>query len=44
MICDIIVGSGWPFGGEFLTKDEQTQIMALGTKDVNGPQTLKYQS
>ncbi|MDR6942974.1 glycosyl hydrolase [Mucilaginibacter pocheonensis] len=41
MICDIIVGSGWPFGGEFLTKDEQTQIMALGTKDISGPQTLK---
>lgn len=41
MICDIIVGSGWPFGGEFLTKDEQTQIMALGTKDITGPQTLK---
>ena len=41
MICDIIVGSGWPFGGEFLTKDEQTQIMALGTKDISGPQTLQ---
>jgi hypothetical protein len=41
MICDIIVGSGWPFGGEFLTKGEQTQIMALGTKDISGPQTLQ---
>ena len=20
MICDMIVGSGWPFGGEFLEK------------------------
>jgi hypothetical protein len=40
MICDIIMGSGWPFGGEFLSKEEQTQIMALGTKDVTGPQTL----
>jgi len=41
MICDIIMGSGWPFGGEFLTKDEQTQMMALGTKDVTGPQTIQ---
>ncbi|MDB5002065.1 MAG: family 2 glycoside hydrolase [Mucilaginibacter sp.] len=40
MICDIIMGSGWPFGGEFLSKEEQTQIMALGTKDVTGPQTI----
>jgi len=41
MICDIIMGSGWPFGGDFLTKDEQSQIMALGTKDIVGPQVLK---
>ena len=27
MICDIIVGSGWPFGGEFLQPEEQTQLM-----------------
>ncbi|HEY4291137.1 MAG TPA: glycosyl hydrolase [Puia sp.] len=40
MICDIIMGSGWPFGGEFLTGDEQTQLMALGTLDVAGPKTL----
>lgn len=41
IVCDIIVGSGWPFGGEFLSPDEQTQIMALNTKDLKGPQTLK---
>jgi hypothetical protein len=41
IICDVIMGSGWPFGGEFLTKDEQTQIMALQTKDLKGPQTLQ---
>jgi len=40
IICDIIMGSGWPFGGEFLTREEQTQLMALGTRDVTGPQTL----
>lgn len=40
MRCDIIMGSGWPFGGEFLSKEEQSQLMALGTKNVSGPQTL----
>ena len=25
MIADMIVGSGWPFGGEFLTEDETVQ-------------------
>lgn len=40
MICDIIMGSGWPFGGEFLTREEQTQLMSLGTLDVLGPKIL----
>ncbi|MBD1424169.1 glycosyl hydrolase [Sphingobacterium arenae] len=38
--CDIIVGSGWPFGGEFLKEDEQLQLLALGTKHLKGPQQL----
>lgn len=37
MISDIIVGSGWPFGGEFLEKDEQTQLMAFETENLTGP-------
>ena len=36
MVCDMIVGSGWPFGGEFLEKEEQTQIMAIETIDLAG--------
>lgn len=36
MVCDMIVGSGWPFGGEFLEKEEQTQIMAIETIDLDG--------
>lgn len=35
--CDIIVGSGWPFGGEFLREDEQIQLLALGTRKLKGP-------
>lgn len=34
LICDMIVGSGWPFGGEFLKKEEQIQLMALGTRSL----------
>ena len=29
MVCDMIVGSGWPFGGEFLKKEEQTQMVTI---------------
>jgi hypothetical protein len=39
--CDIIVGSGWPFGGEFLKEDEQLQLLALATKRLKGPQQLR---
>jgi hypothetical protein len=39
--CDLIVGSGWPFGGEFLEKHEQIKIMALGTKRLSGGGQVK---
>lgn len=29
MVCDMIVASGWPFGGEHLKKDEQTQMVVV---------------
>jgi hypothetical protein len=41
MTCDMIVGSGWPFGGEFLKREEQSQMVALGTRDVTGPARLE---
>jgi hypothetical protein len=37
MTCDLIVGSGWPFGGEFLTDDERGQIMVVGVTKLEGP-------
>ena len=41
MTCDMIVGSGWPYGGEFLTREDQTQMMALGTKNLTGPAHIR---
>jgi len=40
MICDIIVGSGWPFGAEFLTGDERSQLMTLTSQKVKGPEKI----
>ena len=37
LICDIIVGSGWPFGAEFLKEDEQTQVITIVTRELEGP-------
>lgn len=36
LYCDMIVGSGWPFGGEFLTREDQTQMAALETRNLVG--------
>jgi alpha-L-rhamnosidase len=37
MTADIIVGSGWPFGGRFLKPAEQTKRLRLVKKEVDGP-------
>ncbi len=37
MYSDLIVGSGWPFGAETLSRDEQIKMMALGTMEFEGP-------
>ncbi len=36
LTCDLIVGSGWPFGAEYLTGEEQAQIMMIGVKKLEG--------
>jgi len=43
IICDMIVGSGWPFGGEFLEKEEQTQMITIETIDLEGGQQYQFQ-
>jgi len=37
MTCDIIVGSGWPFGAEFLTGDERSQLLTVASQKIKGP-------
>jgi hypothetical protein len=37
MTCDLIVGSGWPFGGEYLQGEERSQIVVVGVKKFTGP-------
>jgi len=40
MIADLIVGSGWPFGGEFLEEDETIQRIILNKIPCSGGQQL----
>ncbi len=37
IVCDLIVGSGWPFGAEYLKGDERGQIMIIGARKLTGP-------
>lgn len=39
MIVDLIVGTGWPFGGHFLNNDETIQGIELEIQQFEGPQT-----
>lgn len=36
LACDLIVGSGWPFGAEYLQGEEQAQVMVIGAKKLEG--------
>ena len=38
MTCDLIVGSGWPFGSENLPKDERASVMLTYAVEVPGGQ------
>lgn len=40
MTADLLVGSGWPFGGRFLEPHEQTQRIRLGRKSFRGPRDV----
>jgi hypothetical protein len=37
MTCDLIVGSGWPFGAEYLEGEERAQIIVIAVKKIEGP-------
>jgi hypothetical protein len=37
MVADLIVGSGWPFGGRFLEPTETIQGVAVSTRRLVGP-------
>ena len=43
MITDLIVGTGWPFGGEFLEPEETIQGLKLEIIPVSGPDIKKIQ-
>ena len=37
LTCDLIVGSGWPFGADWLETDERTQMVSIAVKRLEGP-------
>ena len=41
MIADLLVGSGWPFGGKFLKPDQTIERLAVNYEDLEGPMELR---
>ena len=37
MTCDLIVGSGWPFGSEEISEEERSRIVVVAVKKLTGP-------
>ncbi len=44
MIADMIVGSGWPFGAEFLEPDEICQRVSVKRIELEGPRSVRLQN
>lgn len=40
MHIDVIVGTGWPFGGPFVPEDDGIKIIKLGKTELTGPGTF----
>ncbi len=41
MTCDLIVGSGWPFGSESLEVAERAQVVIIDAEKLEGPTTYE---
>ncbi|MEI6603686.1 MAG: glycosyl hydrolase [Verrucomicrobiota bacterium] len=41
MVADMIVGSGWPFGGRFLKSGETIQAIGVASKSLKGPDLFR---
>ncbi len=41
MTTDLLVGSGWPYGGEYLSEKERAQLVVNYTKKLKGPMYLE---
>lgn len=37
MTCDLIVGSGWPFGAETLKPEERAEVVLIDAENIEGP-------
>lgn len=42
MTCDLLVGTGFPMGGDFLEKEECSQIVVLAVKKIKGPLKTEF--
>ena len=42
LTCDLLVGSGWPFGAEYLEGEERSQVVVVATRHLEGGQDYAF--
>ncbi len=42
MTCDLIVGTGFPFGAEFVEPEDRSQVVVIAVKKFEGPVNTEY--
>jgi len=42
MTCDLIVGTGFPFGGEFVKPEDRSQVVVIAVKKFEGPTNTEF--
>jgi len=42
MTCDLLIGSGFPMGGEFLEGEERSQVTVIGVIKLDGPLETEF--
>jgi hypothetical protein len=42
LTCDLLAGTGFPFGAEFLTGDERAQVVVTAVKKLQGPLKTEF--
>ena len=44
MTCDLMVGTGWPYGGDFVPHEDRAQVVVVDAVKLTGPTVQHFQT